>query len=126
MEQQLNLERFETFLVALPIRRPHRWVGLDSPVGAGYVVTRATLTDGTVGWGEGQVIKTWGGDDASRYGETPKTTVTIIQDYLVPEIKQVDVRQFETVHAAMNRTIRGYPYARLRWKSLLSMPSRVV
>ena len=65
-----------------------------------------------MGWGEAQAIKTWGGDDASRYGETPKTTVTIIQDYLVPALKEVDVRQFEAVHAAMNRTVRGYPYAK--------------
>ncbi len=112
MAQAISLARLETFVVALPIRRPHRWVGLDSPVGAGYVVTRATLTDGSVGWGEAQVIKTWGGDDAARYGETPKTTVTLIQDYLAPALREVDVRQFEAVHAAMNRTVRGYPYAK--------------
>lgn len=112
MADALRLEKLDTFVVALPIRRVHRWVGLDSPIGSGYVVTRARLSDGSVGWGEAPVIKTWGGDDASRYGETPKTTVTIIQDYLVPALKEVDVRQFEAVHAAMNRTIRGYPYAK--------------
>ncbi|MGE0875875.1 MAG: mandelate racemase/muconate lactonizing enzyme family protein [Burkholderiales bacterium] len=112
MTQGISLANLETFVVALPIRRPHRWVGLDSPVGAGYVVTRATLTDGSIGWGEAQVIKTWGGDDAARYGETPKTTVTIIQDYLAPALREVDVRQLEAVHAAMNRTVRGYPYAK--------------
>lgn len=112
MAQAVSLAKLETFVVALPIRRPHRWVGLDSPVGAGYVVTRATLTDGSVGWGEAPVIKTWGGDDAARYGETPKTTVTLIQDYLAPALEDIDVRQFETVHAAMNRVVRGYPYAK--------------
>jgi muconate cycloisomerase len=112
MADALRLESLETFLVALPVRRIHRWVGLDSPIGSGYVVTRVLLSDGSVGWGEAQAIKTWGGDDASRYGETPKTTVTIIKDYLVPALKDVDVRQFEAVHAAMNRTIRGYPYAK--------------
>lgn len=112
MAEALRLADLETFLVALPVRRIHRWVGLDSPIGSGYVVTRARLTDGSVGWGEAQAIKTWGGDDASRYGETPKTTVTIIHDYLVPVLKEIDVRQFEVVHAAMNRTIRGYPYAK--------------
>jgi muconate cycloisomerase len=112
MTDALMLEKLETFLVALPVRRVHRWVGLDSPIGSGYVVTRAQLSDGSVGWGEAQAIKTWGGDDASRYGETPKTTVTIIQDYLAPALKTVDVRQFEAIHAAMNRTVRGYPYAK--------------
>jgi muconate cycloisomerase len=112
MARILELADLETFVIGLPIRRVHRWVGLDSPIGSGYVVTRARLSDGTVGWGEAQVIKTWGGDDASRYGETPKTTVTVIRDYLAPALKEVDVRRFEAVHAAMNRTIRGYPYAK--------------
>ena len=69
MTAPLRLERLDTFVVALPIRRVHRWVGLDTPVGAGYVITRARLSDGTVGWGEAQAIKTWGGDDWSRYGD---------------------------------------------------------
>jgi len=112
MADTLTLAGIETFLVSLPVRRVHRWVGLDSPIGAGYVVTRVTLSDDTVGWGEAQTIKTWGGDDAARYGETPKTALTIIQDYLAPALQGVDVRQFEAVHAAMNRTIRGYPYAK--------------
>src|SRR5689334_2894504 len=112
MARILELAELETFVVGLPVRRVHRWVGLDSPIGSGYVVTRARLSDGTVGWGEAQVIKTWGGDDAARYGETPKTTVTVIKDYLVPALREVDVRSFEAVHIAMNRTIRGYPYAK--------------
>ncbi|HEX6007112.1 MAG TPA: enolase C-terminal domain-like protein [Burkholderiales bacterium] len=112
MTAPLRLDQLDTFVVALPIRRVHRWVGLDTPVGAGYVITRARLSDGTVGWGEAQAIKTWGGDDWSRYGETPRTTVTIIHDFLVPALKELDVRQIEHVHAAMNRTIRGYPYAK--------------
>lgn len=44
-----RLAELRTFVVSLPLRRPHRWVGLDSAVGAGYVVTRLTLEDGTVG-----------------------------------------------------------------------------
>ena len=112
MQQPARLADLSTFVVALPLRRPHRWVGLDTPVGAGYVVTRATLADGTVGWGEAQPIKTWGGDDAARYGETPKTVVAVIHDHLVPALKDVDLRQIENVHAAMNRTLRGHPYAK--------------
>lgn len=112
MVQPARLAELQTFVVALPLRRPHRWVGLDSPVGAGYVVTRLTLTDGAVGWGEAQPIKTWGGDDAARYGETPKTVVAVIHEHLVPALKEVDLCQFETVHAAMNRTLRGHPYAK--------------
>ncbi|MCL4760304.1 MAG: mandelate racemase [Burkholderiales bacterium] len=112
MSGAARLAELRTFVVSLPLRRPHRWVGLDSAVGAGYVVTRLTLDDGTVGWGEAQPIKTWGGDDASRYGETPKTVVAVIHDHLLPALKEVDLRHFEVVHAAMNRTLRGHPYAK--------------
>jgi L-alanine-DL-glutamate epimerase-like enolase superfamily enzyme len=108
----LRLERLDTFVVALPPRRVHRWVGLDTPIGAGYVVTRARLNNGSVGWGETQPIKTWGGDDWSRYGETPKTVLAVIHDHLVPALKDVDVRGFESVHAAMSRSVRGHPYAK--------------
>jgi muconate cycloisomerase len=112
MSAPLHLERLDTFVVSLPARRPHLWVGIDSPAGSGYVVTRAVLSNGVVGWGEAQVIKTWGGDNARRYGETPATTVTLIREYLTPALNGVDVRQFEQVHAAMNRGLRGYPYAK--------------
>lgn len=112
MTKELHLESLETYFVSLPVRRVHRWVGLDTPIGNAYVVTRVALSDGSVGWGEAQAIKTWGGDDASRYGEMPKTTAIIIRDVLFPVLKEVDVRQFETVHATMNRALRGYPYAK--------------
>ena len=77
MTQALTLERLDTFVVALPARRPHLWVGLDSPAGHGYVVTKVLLSDGSIGWGEAQPIRTWGGDNARRYGETPATAVTL-------------------------------------------------
>jgi muconate cycloisomerase len=36
----------------------------------------------------------------------------VIDDCLVPGLKDVDVRGLETVHAAMNRAVRGHPYAK--------------
>lgn len=112
MTQPLTIERLETFVVALPPRRPHFWVGLDSPAGNGYVVTKVMLCDGSVGWGEAQAIRTWGGDNARRYGETPVTTVALIHNCLKPALSGVDVRQLEVVHQKMNRALRGYPYAK--------------
>jgi muconate cycloisomerase len=110
--QALTLERLDTFVVALPARRPHLWVGLDSPAGHGYVVTKVLLSDGSIGWGEAQPIRTWGGDNARRYGETPATAVTLIHECLKPALGGVDVRQLEVVHQKMNRALRGYPYAK--------------
>jgi muconate cycloisomerase len=112
MDQPIHLERLDTYVIALPARRPHLWVGLDSPAGNGYVVTRAVLNDGSVGWGEAQAIRTWGGDNARRYGETPATTVALIHNCLKPALVGADIRQLELVHARMNRALRGYPYAK--------------
>ena len=74
----LKIRGGEIFLVALPIRRPHYWVGHSARLGEGYLVLRLELESGIVGWGEAQVIGTWGGDHGTRYGETPKTTATAI------------------------------------------------
>jgi muconate cycloisomerase len=108
----LTVEKIETFVVGLPLRRPHLWAGLTSAVGQGYVVVKVRLNSGVVGWGETQTIRSWGGDDSARYGESAKTAVTVIHDFIAPALKDVDVRQFENVHAAMNRGVRGHPYAK--------------
>lgn len=112
MADALSIKSVETFVVSLPARRPHLWVGLTSPAGHGYLVVKLELTNGTIGWGEAQAIPTWGGDDASRYGETPTTARHLIEEHLVPALRNVDLRQFENVHAAMNRVVRGHPYAK--------------
>lgn len=108
----LTIANVETFVLNLPIRRPHLWAGLTSMIGQGYVVVKLRLSNGVVGWGEAQTIKSWGGDDGARYGETAKTALVVICDCIVPGLEGVDVRQIEQVHAAMNRAVRGHPYAK--------------
>jgi L-alanine-DL-glutamate epimerase-like enolase superfamily enzyme len=112
MTEALTVERVETFVVSLPIRRPHFWVGLAATSGRGYLVVKLTLSNGVVGWGESQPIQSWGGDDASRFGETPRTAIAVLESCIGPALKDVDVRQFELLHAAMNRAVRGHPYAK--------------
>jgi muconate cycloisomerase len=112
MSAPLTLASVETFVVTLPIRRPHLWVGLTTPIGRGYLVVKARLSDGSVGFGEAQPIQTWGGDDGARYGETPRTGIAVIEDCLVPGLKDLDLRGLETMHVAMNRAVRGHPYAK--------------
>jgi len=102
----------EVFLVALPIRRPHHWVGHSARIGEGYAVLRLELESGIVGWGEAQVIGTWGGDHGARYGEMPKMTAMAIKEILLPAIAGHDVTEIEQLHARMNRVLRGYPYAK--------------
>ncbi|RAI43169.1 hypothetical protein [Rhodoplanes roseus] len=112
MTQALTVATIETFVVTLPVRRPHYWVGLTAPAGRGYLVLKLRLDNGVVGWGEAQTIGTWGGDDQSRYGETTGTALAVIREALEPALAGVDVRSLENVHAAMNRAVRGHPYAK--------------
>jgi muconate cycloisomerase len=107
-----TLQSLETFVVSLPVRRPHFWIGLTAPAGRGYVVVKLRLEDGTVGWGEAQTIPSWGGEDNSRYGETPETACALITNCLAPALKDVDLRRFANVHECMNRALRGHPYAK--------------
>jgi L-alanine-DL-glutamate epimerase-like enolase superfamily enzyme len=108
----LRIRGGDVFLVALPIRRPHHWVGHTARIGEGYVVLRLELESGIVGWGEAQVIGTWGGDHGARYGETPRTTATVIAEVLIPAIAGQNATEIEQLHARMDRVLRGYPYAK--------------
>jgi muconate cycloisomerase len=108
----LKIRGGQVFLVALPIRRPHHWVGHTARIGEGYAVLRLELENGIIGWGEAQVIGTWGGDHGARYGETPKMTATALREILLPAIAGHDVTEIEQLHARMNRVLRGYPYAK--------------
>jgi muconate cycloisomerase len=108
----LKIRGGQVFLVALPIRRPHHWVGHTARLGEGYAVLRLELESGVVGWGEAQVIGTWGGDHGARYGETPQMTAAAISDILLPGIVGQNASEIEQLHARMNRVLRGYPYAK--------------
>ncbi len=112
MMSSLKIRGGEVFLVALPIRRPHHWVGHTARIGEGYAVLRLELENGIVGWGEAQVIGTWGGDHGTRYGETPKMTAMAIKEVLLPAIAGQNVTEIEQLHLHMNRVLRGYPYAK--------------
>src|SRR3984893_19317470 len=108
----LKIRGGEVFLVALPIRRPHHWVGHTARLGEGYAVLRLELESGIIGWGEAQVIGTWGGDHGPRYGDTPAMTATALKDILLPAIAGQNVTEIEQLHLRMNRVLRGYPYAK--------------
>ena len=48
----MKIAGIETFVVSLPVRRPHSWAGNFSPPGRGYVVQEGTA----MGKNEGRVI----------------------------------------------------------------------
>lgn len=108
----MKITKVETFKIGLPTRRRHAFAGNTAPIGQGYVVVKLTVEDGTYGLGEAQVLKDWGGEYGTRYGETPNTTRTMIHDYLFPIIEGEDVRRIEHLHYKMDRIVKGYPYAK--------------
>ncbi|HEY6367481.1 MAG TPA: enolase C-terminal domain-like protein, partial [Candidatus Binatia bacterium] len=46
------------------------------------------------------------------FGETPQTTMHIVNDILSPALKGHDPCRFEQIHAIMDKAVKGYPYAK--------------
>lgn len=107
----IRIKAIETVHVALPPRRVHKWTGLTEPIG-GYVLIRAVGDDGSGGWGEAPVLKDWGGDYGRYFGETPGTTLHVIERYLAPAVHDVEAADIVELHRRMDAAIRGYPYAK--------------
>jgi len=108
----MKITGVETMQISLPTRRLHTWAGNISPIGRGYIIVKLFVEGGVVGLGEAQVLKDWGGDHGSKYGESPQTTTVIINEFLTPVLVGEDVRQIEQLHSKMDKHIRGFPYAK--------------
>jgi muconate cycloisomerase len=108
----VKLTSFELFLVDLPKRRPHNWASkMATPIGS-HLVIKLMDSDGRVGWGETPAIPTWGGPNMRYYGETPETAGIIIRDHLWPAIEGMSALEPHALHAAMDRAVKGNPYAK--------------
>jgi muconate cycloisomerase len=105
------IANIELYHIALPTRREHKWTGLTGPIG-GYVLVRMTDAAGGTGWGEAPALKDWGGDFGRYFGETPATTIEVITRHLAPAVKGCIPGEIVELHARMNRSIKGYPYAK--------------
>lgn len=108
----MKITAVETYQVSLPVRRPHAFAGVLSPIGQGYVIVKLHVEGGIVGLGEAQVLKDWAGEYGSHYGEAPETTQMLIERYLAPAIIGEDVRQIEHLLKKMDTVVKGYPYAK--------------
>ncbi len=107
----MKISKIETIPIRLPTRRLHQWASLTTPIGV-YVIIKLHTDDGLVGLGEAPVLKDWGGDHGKYFGETPQTTAHIINDILAPALQGQNPRRFETIHALMDRAVKGYPYCK--------------
>jgi muconate cycloisomerase len=107
----VKITSIETIPIRLPTRRVHQWASLTTPIGV-YVIIKLHTDEGLVGLGEAPVLKDWGGDHGKYFGETPQSTVHIINDILAPALTGRDPRNFESIHALMDKAVKGYPYCK--------------
>lgn len=107
----MKITKIETLPIKLPPRRVHQWASLTTPIGV-YVIVKLATDEGLVGLGEAPVLKDWGGDHMKYYGETPKTTIHIINDILALALVGQDPCQIAALHSLMDKAIKGYPYCK--------------
>jgi len=105
------IAKIELHHVALPPRREHKWTGLTEPIG-GYVLVEMTDAGGGAGWGEAPALKDWGGDFGRYFGESPATTIEVITRHLALAVMGAIPGELAELHARMDRSIKGYPYAK--------------
>ena len=107
----MKITKIETIPIRLPTRRVHQWASLTTPIGV-YVILKLYTDEGLIGLGEAPVLKDWGGDHGKYFGETPQTTMHIINDILAPALSGQDPSRFESIHALMDKAVKGYPYCK--------------
>jgi muconate cycloisomerase len=107
----MKITELELLRVVVPRRRFHKMASMAQSAGR-YVIVRLLTDDGVVGLGEATVMREWGGDHGVYYGESPGTTLTVLTDDLFPAIKGRDPFDVEQILDVMDRTIKGYPYAK--------------
>src|SRR5262245_46565222 len=107
----MKITKIETIPIRLPTRRVHQWASLTTPIGV-YVIIKLHTDEGLIGLGEAPVLKDWGGDHGKYFGETPQTTMHVINDILAPALAGQDPRRFESIHALMDKAVKGYPYCK--------------
>ena len=105
------IERIELIAVAVPPRRQHRAAGQTETIGR-WLLVKMSDENGRVGWGEATVLKDWAGEFGRYFGESRGTVTCVIQDYLAPVVKGCLPGQFVELHERMDRSIKGYPYAK--------------
>src|ERR671918_2719061 len=103
----MKITYIETIPIRLPTRRVLQWASLTTPIGV-YVIIKLHTDEGLIGLGEAPVLKDWGGDYGKYFGETPQTTIHIINDVLAPALAGPDPRRFELIHALMDKAGKRY------------------
>lgn len=102
----VRIEEVETFLVDLPTIRPHH-LAMTTMDGQTLMLVRMTMSDGTVGWGEGTTI---GG---LAYGsESPEGMKLAIDTYIAPILHGCDPNRIGQTMAMIGKTVQGNNFAK--------------
>ena len=107
----MKITSAEALTISLPARRPHPMAFGGESLGR-YVIVRVHTDEGISGFGEATVLLQWGGDWGRYFGESPQTTVHMVEDVLGPALAGTDPFAIELAHQTMNRAVKGYPYAK--------------
>lgn len=108
----MKITGYQCYFIKLPPRRVHNWASkMNTPIGS-HLLLRLETDSGLVGWGETPAIATWGGAHMMYYGETAQTVQHLIDDYLFPVIEGRSPLEIGPIHAAMDRMVKGHPYAK--------------
>jgi len=102
----------ELFIVGLPNRRHHTWASKMTAAIGRHVIIRIDTDEGIQGWGESPAGITWGGSQMRYYGESPETVSHVIKDHLIEAVKGLDPREMAMLHATMDKSVKGHPYAK--------------
>lgn len=108
----MRISNIEVIPVELPLVREHKMAYSRGERIGKFSLIRIETDGGIIGWGEAPTEINWGGDYGSYYGESQKTTLHIIKDFLEPELKGGDPFQVEVIHQKMDQRVKGYPYAK--------------
>ncbi|QPF92361.1 muconate/chloromuconate family cycloisomerase [Bradyrhizobium commune] len=102
----VKIEAVETFLVDLPTIRPHH-LAMTTMDGQTLMLVRMTMSDGTIGWGEGTTI---GG---LAYGsESPEGMKLVIDTYITPILLGCDPDRIGQAMATIGKAVQGNNFAK--------------
>jgi muconate cycloisomerase len=106
----MKITNVETVTVTLPLRRTHA-SALRVKIRK-YVIVKIKTNKNITGLGEAPVLKEWGGSHMMYYGESSGTVTHMIRDYLGQAILGQNPFDIEKIHEIMDKTVKGYPYAK--------------
>ena len=107
----MKIKGIEAIHLKLPPRQDYRWAGLLVGLGD-FLLVKIQAENGRIGYGETVPLIDWGGDYHHYYGESPQTARHVIHDYLAPVLVGENLFGFEAAHTAMDRVVKGHPYAK--------------